>query len=926
MQKEGETNKKLDTSKELLWAFCLLFPIGLNIAFRIRSSNDRVFLSDLIDKYDPSLRLADLVKNIEDEVSKPGNELFKNAWEKVTPLLPIDLYDLAAEEFLLAKDYKNSKKFFKLSKERRPFYQPLFPKIQLIYNAQEQDLLEKKPAFQIKDNNQPHTAYEILASKTFCQNDEQCQTVLETYKDLYFDEELKPILNIAAMQTLNKEEFHIAMLNDGDTEDYAGGKSIGFYDYKKVVVGNGYGNSKIIQGTFIHEISHAIIDYLFNNWSNPYKQDQKALIDAMENTNMQVLKNLANLKQLPSNFKLENYEESYLLGENLMKVYSNAPYKADIPYKLRHEYNYISAVIFNVYDKDCYPYIGVTEDVETIVRYHQLKVEGVSSQALEVLKPYKEYWNKYLFPEIEKTLQSNHNRQLLRTPSNEDLLAYYLSIGVFDESKLPVIEKLLAEKIDLSLHPEIVSKWIALNNIKVDQLFLNNLNNFILPKESISQKFYFIQNIFSKLSQLLDDEKIKRYISKGMDIDKPDNHGARLILESIRKFIEREKYNYDMGLRFDTYHYKYIEEIKNFIESGVDSHIKKLEENTPAKQENKSIDVAKNETTLIDNVITNLKLITSLYNATPLLSASPNNALKQIEVGNTVTDVALNITDSCLALAQNPQVIQQQAMLVQVGYYALSKATTGIKNWFNGIPTSTPVEALTKEKLFYKTTKLENQLQELETELFTVQKVERFLSTYDKEMLKIAKEQIENYSMDLKELKESKSLTKAEVKELKEDIKHAKSNLTNIKIKHIIDQVKDKPTKNIGITLTKLNKLENSIARFIEENDLSQDLKKELKQEQKEIKEILSSYTENIEKTESQNELSELKKETSNLFKKLMDTSTKINNSMDLVHNKKSFINTVKELKEEIRSLHKDILSPMREQIKAKGKEKGNFR
>jgi hypothetical protein len=302
---------------------------------------------------------------------------------------------------------------------------PISPNAQYVEN--EQALLRKKPAFEVIDQNRPLKAYEILASKTYCQSDDQCKTIMTDYEKIYRDKEIRPIIDLAAMRILDNQGFYIAILNEANTLNFSGIDAGAFYNYKNVVIGNGHNNNDWIKGAIAHELNHSIMDYLFNNRCKPYRESQTDRINAMEQTNKQVLTNIAHLKELPASFNVGNYSESYQLGSNLMSVYENSGYKLNIEGHqhdwLRRDYDEISSCVFEVYNQTYYPSKEHSEDVETIVRYHQLKLERITETALKILEPYRDYWGKFIYPEIENKIKNHAKSYLLERTNIADIAA-----------------------------------------------------------------------------------------------------------------------------------------------------------------------------------------------------------------------------------------------------------------------------------------------------------------------------------------------------------------------------------------------------------------------------------------------------------------------------------------------------------------------
>jgi ankyrin repeat protein len=277
----------------------------------------------------------------------------------------------------------------------------------------------------------------------------------------------------------------------------------------------------------------------------------------------------------------------------------------------------------------------------------------------------------------------------------------------------------------------------------------------------------------------------------------------------------------------------------------------------------------------------------------------------------------LNFTQPRIGASKQASIEEENLLkygaLIAVSGYALYKAGQAINNWMEQTP-SAAKEGISKEELQRKSAKLLKHLQELKKELDKVSKNSK------NDMFKIIKEQIDNYTEDLTKVK-----TKAELKELKEDIRHTHNQLAHITLKNAVERSKDKESKNVGTSLIRLNKLERTIAKLLESHELPSSIEKELKEERKEIKRIIT------ESSNKQTTINEISKEAAQVFKKLGDTSTKINNSKDLSRGSKILLEEIKSVKDEVKKITKtakDVLHPMREEKLKKRSDpnKGNSR
>jgi hypothetical protein len=258
----------------------------------------------------------------------------------------------------------------------------------------------------------------------------------------------------------------------------------------------------------------------------------------------------------------------------------------------------------------------------------------------------------------------------------------------------------------------------------------------------------------------------------------------------------------------------------------------------------------------------------------------------------------------------NQDVLKYGALLAVSGY-ALVKAGQALGSWLSSTPSVSKERALDRDTLLKKTAKLQNHLQELEKEFVKTRKLAKSLTEDDKKMLHVIKEQIDNYTDDL-----GKLTNKSEAKELKAEIKHASNQLNRLTLKNAVEHSKDKVSKNVGTSLVKLNKLENTIAKLLDKHELPKNLEKELKEERKEIKKIINAHKDDLHNKSAKDELKTIQQEIAPIFKKLGDTTLKINNSTNLDKGSKVLLEEIKSLKEEIRKITKstkDVLYPMRE-------------
>jgi tetratricopeptide (TPR) repeat protein len=269
------------------------------------------------------------------------------------------------------------------------------------------ELLSKAPVAPLNEKASRTVAQQLM-SKTYSENDNINNRLMEVYNSLYKNQVLRDILTTAAIHTLNFTKSNIAIVDGETTGDFKKGTehAAGYYNSKNSIVvatqlnaGATEINTREIKGTLVHEMTHQAMLNIFKNRANPFEKDDDVGKVRFDKVAEDTLKGIYNYL-VPGNKDAEN-----LTKKELIRKINSA---RDNAFAIHEGKKYIIDTIMSVYNH----YLESQEYVELVVRVPEAIAYGVDKKDFEFVKPLYDYFMNQTLPKI-KEHNSRHKFDIL---------------------------------------------------------------------------------------------------------------------------------------------------------------------------------------------------------------------------------------------------------------------------------------------------------------------------------------------------------------------------------------------------------------------------------------------------------------------------------------------------------------------------------
>ena len=281
------------------------------------------------------------------------------------------------------------------------------------------------------------TTLKKIADKTYAKVSDSSYLINFACNDLqiiYQKQNIKALLDIYAVKTHYVSQATIKLV----TPEYQFEKNaVGIYNWdSSIEISTKHINEYLYRsfaGIIIHEVSHSALDFIFNNWANPYFSYDQYARNSFEMAEKWTLLNLSRI--IDPHVDLNFDQSSWQLGKEILKRYEqNDCYIND---HACHRVIEKFMEVFRFYPEQ-------NNHCEFVVRYYQILAEDeLSSYALRLTNPLAIYIRDFVNPNFEINLLKYNAANLLDLNYNQGRLVnqsalydYYYNLDVMGEEIL----------------------------------------------------------------------------------------------------------------------------------------------------------------------------------------------------------------------------------------------------------------------------------------------------------------------------------------------------------------------------------------------------------------------------------------------------------------------------------------------------------
>ncbi|MFN7039334.1 MAG: hypothetical protein ACK4OM_07215 [Alphaproteobacteria bacterium] len=282
--------------------------------------------------------------------------------------------------------------------------------------------LEYKPLV-ILDQDQLYSPIDLIAKKTYLENEYDKNKYVFGYNALYKNSKLKKFIEAASLDLVSDDDFKIIILFDSTIEEsvsklvleedvvFAGG----YTDFLNRILLKGYHDDLI--PTLVHELFHKLMNDMYHNNSKPYAPNDFEAQNAFMRVTEEVKNNLKNAinEGLLNEFRIndsiesENIEDQNLKYDIYTKIKSLLTFR---PYnENKNDLIYQTQTLISP-SRD---YPDNEEEVELVVRLYEIYATEKEIVPLidEMIFPLKNYFDDYLELAMDEYIETHPNRDIL---------------------------------------------------------------------------------------------------------------------------------------------------------------------------------------------------------------------------------------------------------------------------------------------------------------------------------------------------------------------------------------------------------------------------------------------------------------------------------------------------------------------------------
>jgi hypothetical protein len=250
------------------------------------------------------------------------------------------------------------------------------------------------------------TPIKILANKTVSNID--TKDIISIYFQIQKEWWIQKIFEAYALHSLESEDKNLlVMMNELTlTNDGKEGQSDGFFYEKadRLVIA---ALSPNVASTLTHEMTHAVLKYIFNNVSNPYNVDNTNIQNVLSEYERNVLLNMEEIllgHRSLNSASLPNYE----IGKIIFQKFKDPSY--DFNKFTTNQLKIINSVLI-IYDSATYDEESVHR--ELVVLPNHYRVQDLTQEELAPIKPLFDFMDLYVLPEVERFINEHPLRNRL---------------------------------------------------------------------------------------------------------------------------------------------------------------------------------------------------------------------------------------------------------------------------------------------------------------------------------------------------------------------------------------------------------------------------------------------------------------------------------------------------------------------------------
>jgi hypothetical protein len=271
----------------------------------------------------------------------------------------------------------------------------------------------------------------IIARETYCLPNVKnyCDNIMKSFGDLYNNSSLKPIFDVFALKThLDSKSYMV--IKDKDYILSSDVAALYWWNGKIEISSKNYQvNDYKLPGVAIHEMSHSVMHYVFNNDCYPYHRNNTSMRDNFERAEKDTLINFYKVILPHENSNNLQNKNSWEIGNIIAN--SNFWTKNHLDYRTKLIINKFIEVFSTGYEES-------SNHKEFIVRLYQLVGEQYNKYELNMAQPLINYVNNFINPYVNMVLANNgHTAGLSISPSYNGKYANEFALNSANEQEYP---------------------------------------------------------------------------------------------------------------------------------------------------------------------------------------------------------------------------------------------------------------------------------------------------------------------------------------------------------------------------------------------------------------------------------------------------------------------------------------------------------